>query len=732
MWRKSTTSKPSTDNDRVSGGDPAAATATASARVTGTTRKWPLRSLFPSASQPSQTTLSRQYQLHKKMDTVECDDDDDEDWDAVEPTRAAAVKNPSSTGGATAVAVIQPSTLHTSGGDDPSDDLSASVSFAAAQVVAQLPGMNHVRQRHGGPAPVGLRGSFNGLSAPVVTADANDAEEEDWGAPVKPTTSALPAAPVAAAPIAAVTSEAADALLIPPRSTTTTTRTEEEDDSIFVSDDAAVVHHRRFPAPAHTSLFDMAVLPSPATSSPLLPLNIAKPHEGVAPASPPAPSSTAAASVASYAPAPAAFHSGIRGLRTSRDGGGGGAVGEAATLDRGKKKKKGLRAVAILPFSSPNTPAATPAVVVSGSSRAEKTNEQQPQEHSGGADLLSQRRTQEAERQRLVAEEAERKRLVAEETERQRLVAEEAERAQVRSDGVEAARIVLEALYDPSCEHEVRYARLIPLTQKLSNAEQLLFGGDAVAVDGDANPFTCYRELLRCLLDSATLSTTGSTDSTVIEPLRLERAVGSTCETWSSVSAGLPSAWKCAWGSAVQQLTSLAAPKEEAGDRGPEENPSWIPAQRIAAALTAHLTRCSRQVAVQGSCSFSLVDVHACVMVALREALSLRRACSPVQLVGAAGEPASWVQPLLGCVAQAALLSDGKIKSRAIVPTSPCRSGQDGERAGDAVRRVQRQLREGSWVLWYLLRVVGLMSWWDAVESTLAQNGKASSDGLRV
>ncbi|KPI88378.1 hypothetical protein ABL78_2497 [Leptomonas seymouri] len=316
-----------------------------------------------------------------------------------------------------------------------------------------------------------------------------------------------------------------------------------------------------------------------------------------------------------------------------------------------------------------------------------------------------------------------------------------------------------------------------PLVQSLRGAQQFFVGTDAVTVEGIAEPITCYREVLKSLLDHIRAHSTGATCTSAVMSPKVEKAVGTMCERWLNFSACLPSAWGWAWESAVHRPTSVAVAEagprrrrdslsnlaiavEEAGNRGAAGSPFWSPAQQVASALMVYLVQWSRQSAARrASCGdsaarslaeahspavipplpprlappedrpFDLVGVHACVLTALQEALSSRRNYSPAE---ADEEPAAWVQSLLECVALASLMRDEEVKSRALMSTFTCWGstrhcgGRDTGSAEDAMRRVEQQLREGSWVLWYVLRVVGLMSWWDAVQPMLVPCGAPS------
>lgn len=136
---------------------------------------------------------------------------------------------------------------------------------------------------------------------------------------------------------------------------------------------------------------------------------------------------------------------------------------------------------------------------------------------------------------------------------------------------------------------------------------------------------------------------------------------------------------------------------------------------------------------------FTLVEVHACVLAAVQEALAASDDVFPLESTEAI---APWVSPLLDGVALALLLRDGEVKRRAMVSVAlPWGEEQrhDGhepvyaEAMAIAQQHVRQELHEGSWVLWYILRVVGLMSWWDAVLPTLvAPQGGGWSLGLHL
>ncbi|CAJ1987475.1 hypothetical protein conserved [Leishmania donovani] len=653
--------------------------------ATSASRKWPLRSLFSAGGGSgglSDADSARQYQLHKKNDTANSDGD-----------RAAAQ----------AMQLSSSSHIIDKGLEAQEHGQQQHVNALVVDQssrLAPMPGVTQVRQRHGvlvGPAHP--RASGASPLARGVRAEVEDrGDGDDWGSPANALEQqALPELSTATPPSAPGTAHAADS------------------DDVFVSDVALA--HPRHPRASQTAAQALTYTPrrglppasvpqqqataalvtatqnSNATSSWFL---APSPRRGISPTS----------SLAAYTPAPAGFHSGIRGLRSAYDmsssGGGarGGREAKGTSADLMKRRKRGFGAVAVLP------PTSLSALPSAGAHTADN------------AELVATALTaQEAERQRLAAEEAERQRL-----------AKAAEAAEQRRSWVHAVQEILEQIAD-ACEADVptpaeaSCSVVYPgakVTEPIHVARQLLEKArssevsSANSLDGDCDVVRNYGTVVRMLAAHTQTAVEREGGECEVDGHRIQRTRQLVLETWQNISVALPGIWRRAWASA---MATLSEDKQLSGERSLAALMGREPitlARRTAVALgTLFMQRSSRSDRPLG-----VSEVHAGVVAGLEAALKSSAATATVSAVSTAptvAEMPPWAMEIVAVTAEAMVRRDEMIKQQVVDVASTAAAVDDCGNADRAMRRARVQLREGSWTLWYVLRVLGLLAWWEGM-----------------
>ncbi|CAG9571395.1 conserved hypothetical protein [Leishmania major strain Friedlin] len=647
--------------------------------ATSASRKWPLRSLFSAGGGSgglSDADSARQYQLHKKNDTADSDGG-----------RAAAQAMQLSSS-----SLIIDKGLETQEHGQ-QQHVNALVVDQSSRL-AHMPGVTQVRQRHGVLVePVHPRASDASPLAQGVRAGVEDwGDGDDWGSSANALEQqALPELSTVTPPSAPGTAHAADS------------------DDVFVSDVALA--HPRHPRASQTAAQELTYTPrrglppasvppqqatasASATVAPVAATQASSatsgrfpgpsPHRGVSPTS----------SLAAYTPAPAGFHSGIRGLRSAcdRSSGGGGTRGgneaKGKSADLTKRRKRGFGAVAVLPSTlSSSLPSAG----------AHTADNAEP--------VTTVLAVQEAERQRL---------------------AKAAEAAEQRRSWAHAVQEILEQIADAcgadaptpvevSCNVVYPGAKV---TEAIHVARQLLEkarsseASRANALDGDGDAVRNYGTVVRMLAAHTQTAVEREGGECEVDRHRIQRTRQLVLETWQSISVALPGIWRRAWASAMAALSEdkqLPGVRSLAALMGRE--PITL-ARRTAVALGTLFMQCSSR----SDRPLGVSEVHAGVVAGLEAVLKSSAATATVSAASTAptvAEMPPWAMEIVAATAEAMVRRDEMIKQQVVDVASTAAAVDDCGNADRAMRRARVQLREGSWTLWYVLRVLGLLAWWE-------------------
>ncbi|KAK7198574.1 membrane associated protein-like protein [Novymonas esmeraldas] len=363
---------------------------------------------------------------------------------------------------------------------------------------------------------------------------------------------------------------------------------------------------------------------------------------------------------------------------------------------------------------------------------------------------------EEAERERLAAEAAERERLAAEEAERERLAAEAAERERLAAEEAErrrldAAQWALSLLWAACEDGEPLPAELYStadvalvaacerVTQPLRDARRLLMDpalrapagrGDAPA-ETNVTALQAYGavvQLLNGITRGATAATwrRSSASDAVLDAARTGAVHRLALQTWAKVSAALSALWSEAWTTAA--VPQAGGVQQVCAPRGATEAESPLPpaVRQTVRALTSLLDQ--RRSSMRDEL-IGVDEVHAVVAAALEGAPPLSTAmdnsATPAAAVADGGGAVTraplwsglppWAVDAVAALAQVMVRRDAVITQR----VADAVAAQEWHRGGSGaeLHAARLALREGSWLTWYVLRVVGLLAWWEAVVS---------------
>ncbi|XQJ25908.1 hypothetical protein NXY56_001854 [Leishmania guyanensis] len=693
MWRRSTNSASprSASAERLEGGggstgctiqpgnDPVAHLAnsktTAAPAAPRTSRKWPLRSLFSSAHGGSDGSpnadSARHYQLHKKSDSTN-DHGDNTAWPELPLSSSHTIIEK----GRATKENCQEQHAHT-------------LVVGQSNRRSNLPGMTQVRQRHGVLAgschPHASDASPLARSVHMNMEDWSD--DDDWGRPTAVLEQqTLPALPRAKVPVEAGTAHVTGS------------------DDVFVSDVAlAYPRHGQTPQSVAQELTytSPCVLPSASTppqqvsASALVSTSVVMAVAG----GPPAPTQPCEFSQTSppadCSPAPAAFHSGIRGLRSAHATSGSGSGAEGAAVDRTKRRKKGVGAVALL---SPAIPphAALPPTPCAGVRTADQDD---------------------AAAVALAAGTAARHRF-----------AWEAERSVERQSWVHAVQALLMQIYH-ACEGdspvlaEANGNVVLPcatVTEPLHVARQLLdtarknAASSADSPDRDGDAVRSYSTVVRMLAAHTQMGAARVDDGVGLGGNQRQQAGQHVLAMWQSISVALPAMWHQAWASATEKLAGAKQPPGGHSLTTTMECEPVSEARRTTVALGTFL----KQTLSRSGPLFSVREVHAGVVAGLEAALEslIATTAAPAAFTAPTrSEMSPWAVEVVTAAAEATIHRDEMIKQCVVDVASTAAAADGCNNADRAMHKTRVQLREGSWALWYVLRVVGLLMWWEAM-----------------
>lgn len=643
--------------------------------ATSASPKWPLRSLLFSGSRSGRVSgadSARQYQLHKKNDTADNDGDR-----AAAPAPQLSSSSLTIDNGLETQEHGQQQHLH-------------ALMVDQSTRLAHMPGVTQVRQRHGVFA--GLGDPRVGDASPLARSVRADVEDwgngDDWGSLANALEQqTLPELSAANRPSAPGTAHAVDS------------------DDVFVSDVALA--HPRHPRASQTAAQELTYTPRqvfPSTSVPSQPVTASasataalvtatqtpnvtsgrllapSPHRGVSQTS----------SLAAYTPAPPGFQSGIRGLRSAHDMSSGGSEAKGTGADITRRRRRGLGAVAVLPPTSlPTVPSACA--------------------HTAGNDepLTTALTVQEAERQRL---------------------AKAAEAAAQRQSWVRAAQEVLEQIAD-ACEADVptpaeancnvvypgaRVTEPIRVARRLLDKARSSEGSSANSLEADGDAVRNYGTVVRMLAAHTQTAVAWEGGECEVDHHRMQGARQLVLETWQNISVALPGIWRRAWASAVATLsedTQLPGVRSLATMMGQER---LTLARQTAVALGTLLMQSSSR----SDRPLGVNEVHAGVVAGLEAALKSSAAPATASAASTAptvSEMPPWATEIVAATAEAMVRRDEVIKQHVVDVVSTAAAADDCGSADRAMRRARVQLREGSWTFWYVLRVLGLLAWWEGM-----------------
>ncbi|KAG5509227.1 hypothetical protein GH5_06314 [Leishmania sp. Ghana 2012 LV757] len=337
---------------------------------------------------------------------------------------------------------------------------------------------------------------------------------------------------------------------------------------------------------------------------------------------------------------------------------------------------------------------------------------------------------EEAERRRLEAEEAERRRLEAEEAERRRLEAEEAECGAERRSYLHAVQEVLE-LMARACESDGRVVAewangnaaplLATVTKSLhvarqraakSREDEAISTADLLDRGWDAvGNYKAVVHMLAAYTQSVREREGGGLE---VECQQSQRISQRLLETWQSISAALPGMWRQAWASAAAKL---------AGDkqlRGATSVTTVMQREPITIArqTSVELIKFLAQSRSPNDPPFRVREVHANVVASLEAALrssTVLVAAPDAMSVSTVSTVSPWIVEVVTATAETMRRRDEIIKQQVADAASAAAAADGFGNPNKTVHEARVELREGSWALWYVLRVVGLLAWWEAL-----------------